>query len=405
MVMERSLRAFAWILKPLLVLGLVLIWGTGFAVAAPVPSLKQGERWVVVASTKNLNIAKGIAWHFYDLPVHVLQSSNGWLAVALGPFPARSVSDLAKLSKPIQGVPVDTVFSTGKNYTALLWSSPVAPFNDPLTPYEPGKPANLSSGSLSVTVQMNGTVDQPGSTIVTGTENDAQVFRFETNTDFAAFGAGAGLMKLDPDSEAPQLVFTRYSGGAHCCMQTWFVTKAKGAAGWSLIDGGILDGSGYGYEDKDGDGAMEIVSRDNRFLYAFGSYAGSFALTRVSQLRGSKLSDVTLDAQWRENLEQNLGWLEFYEKVPSDFSKTNSYLAAWVAVKSALGQGDEAWAVALRKQEPAPEFGPMECSTGEDITKCAPEKVVMVPFDRALAEFLSNTDYPIPSAGLALLKK
>jgi hypothetical protein len=375
------------------------------AQATPVPKLGQGERWVVVASSKDLDIARGVADHYPDMPTRIIQSSNGWLAVALGPYKATTREALAQIVPGLSAVPVDTVFSVGKNYLDVVWTNdPAAAYARPLSDYAPGKPATVSSGTLTVTVEMGGTQDAPGATIVTGRDGANQIFRFEVSGEHAAYGAAAGVLQLDPDSPEPEIVFTRFSGGAHCCTETWFVTKPKGSAGWSLIEGGMLDGEGYFYEDRDGDGTTEIIARDNNFLYAFASYAGSFAPLRVNQLRGTSLNDVTFFPAWRAHLKRELGFLEHFDRIPPQMPKSNAYLAEWVALKSALGEGDEAWAQAMQQQEAKPEFGPMDCTTGKPISECAGEDMVFIPFDRALAEFLKNTGYPVPTVAQGLLK-
>ena len=59
----------------------------GQAIAAePVPPLKPGERWLTVASTRDIDTAKGIADYYAWKGARVMASKDGWLAVVLGPF-------------------------------------------------------------------------------------------------------------------------------------------------------------------------------------------------------------------------------------------------------------------------------------------------------------------------------
>ena len=91
-------------------------------------------------------------------------------------------------------------------------------------------------------------------------------------------------LRLDAASPAPQIVFSAFWGGAHCCTVTKIATLGPG--GWTVLDGDVLDGSGYGFEDIDGDGVYELISSDNSFLYAFAPYSDSLAPVRLWRCKG-----------------------------------------------------------------------------------------------------------------------
>ena len=82
---------------------------------------------------------------------------------------------------------------------------------------------------------MSGTEEAPGPTTARATEGGKDLFSFETSDEFSQWGAEAGVLKLDPNKDEPELVFTRYTGGAHCCTQTWIATKPRDAAAWALV--------------------------------------------------------------------------------------------------------------------------------------------------------------------------
>ncbi len=231
------------------------------------------------------------------------------------------------------------------------------------------------------------------------------MFSYKTPADFDHMGANAGLLKLDPSAEGPQVVVTRYSGGAHCCTSTWIVTKPRGSAAWTIVDAGSVDGGGYGFEDLNGDGSLEMTGVDNAFLYAFDSYAGSMAPQKIYQLRGGALKDVTNDPGFLPQAKQDLASIEFNAKLGNDLWHANGFLAAWVAKKIQLGEGDAAWSKAITLYDRKSEFGPQVCATGQEIADCPADKLKAVPFPKALAQFLRDNGYgPLPAAAQRTLQ-
>ena len=384
-----------------------LFAGVCTARSEPVPALKSGEKWLAVASTKDIDTAKGIADYYGVTGVRVMSAADGWFAVVLGPFKAQSVDQLKTVEQALAtDLPQDALLSDGKRYLEQVWQEgPDKGEEGPLVEYAVGKPARLSTGPLSIEVSLSGDEDNPGPTTITGRETGNQAFTFSTSNEFVLFGSSAGLLRLDPSTEHPQLVVTRFTGGAHCCTMTWIVTKPKGAASWTMIDGLMLDGEGYGFKDVDGDGSTELINVDNNFLYGFASYAESFSVTRYSQIRGGKLVDVTATSAFRPFVKQHVAWMDFSAKINPDLWKSNGFLAAWVAAKNLIGEGDEAWAKMEKTYERTSDFGPQECTTGQKIEDCPAENLKPIPFPKALAEFLRDRDYgPLPDAARSLLQ-
>lgn len=377
------------------------------ATAEPVPALKPGERWLAVASTRDIDTAKGIAGYYSWKGARVMAAKGGWLAVVLGPFQAESV-DRVKTMEPnlAEDLPQDALLSAGSKYLEQVWyQAPLENVSGPLVEYGPDKPARFSSGSLGVEVGITGNEDNPGPTTIIGTEGGKAAFSFATPADFSLTGSEAGLLRLDPATSDPQIVATRFTGGAHCCTLTWIITKPKDAASWSMIEGQMLDGGGYSYEDLDGDGALEMLNADNSFLYAFESYAGSYSVQRYNRLRGGAIIDITNTPAMMPFLRRQLAWLDFSAKLHPDMWKSNGFLAAWVANKNILGEGDEAWALMEKNYETDNSFGPQECASGQKVEDCPPENLKPIPFPKALAQFLRDKDYgPLPEAARALLK-
>jgi serine protease Do len=387
-----------------------LCCGALFAISTAFASpqtLPGGQRWLIVASTKDLDIAKGIAGYYGWKQVTVMQAHNGWYAVALGPFAATTKEELLKLEPYLTDLPPDALFSKGENYGDVVWQSEAITENDtgPLTPYSPGHAAEFSSGTTRFKVQMTGDKDKAGPSVISGFDQGKMIFSFTVGEDFSDLDAGAGLLKLDPNTDQPQLVVTRYSAGAHCCTTTWIVTKPKGSSAWTLIPTDQLDGSGYAFSDLDNDGVMELLNRDGRLLYAFDSYAASNAPTRISQLQGAALVDTTTAPQWNHERKQDLAYMEFSAKVTPAQWSSNGFLAGWVAQKILLGEGEEAWAKMQKSFDKTSDFGPTECIVDKPNPDCPEELQRKVPFERALAEFLRDAHYePLPKAAFDLVR-
>lgn len=368
-------------------------------------ALQGNERWLTVASSKDKDTAIAIAGVYAAERARVVSSQSGWFAVVMGPYTEATVEAVLAAHPDIGTVPKDARLSRGENYIDTVHQEHSWEEQRVLAAYEVGKPVQFSVNDLSATVFMTGDPDNPGPTTASATRNGKLLFSFTTPTDYSQFGSDAGLLKLDPTSDSPQLVFTRFTGGAHCCTVTWIATAPPDAMGWTLLDTGALDGGGYAYEDADGDGALELMSVDNDFLYAFDSYAGSFAPIRIHQLRGNVLRDISNEPEMAHLLRRDLARMEFEAKLDPGMWRSNGFLAGWVAAKQRLGQGEDAWQTALENLETSSDFGPQICKTGKPLEDCAFEDLERVPIAKALAQFLAERDYgELPPAARALLK-
>jgi serine protease Do len=366
--------------------------------------LPDSKKWLAVASTKDLNTAIGIA-RSLGAGSQVVTSQSGYYAVVKGPYKAATIDQVKKLDQSIYDLPKDALLSNGARYLKSVW---VAPSNATvMTGYEIDKPVHLSAGDVSVELKLEKVGEDAFSTVVSGSDKSGHSFSFTVGKDgeYVPIGAEAAFIKLDADAKEPQLVFTRYSGGAHCCTQTWVVTKPEGAAGWSLLEAKNLDGGGYNFEDVDGDGAQELLSVDNSFLYAFDSYAGSFAPVKISKLRLGKIEDVTDEPAMTSRLKQDLASMEYWAKVDPSMWKQNGYLAGWVANKIRLGQGEEGWQTVSENINRVSDFGPQECTTGQSVGDCSADNLKSIPVLKGLASFLKESGYgPLPDAAEAVLR-
>lgn len=388
-------------------IGLLLSSAVLWAGAAHAENFKLSgnKHWLAVASTKNLDEAIGIARVLGSEGARVVSSQSGYFGVVLGPYVTDSVEELKKKNENLNQLPSDALLSNGARYIETVWKA--ATSSNVLADYEKDKPVQLSSGDLSVTVKLEKTGEDQYNTVATGGQPGSPQFSFTVGSDgeYTDIGSGASLIKLDPKSTVPQVVFTRFTGGAHCCTNTWVASKLESASGWALKDLGKLDGGGYWFEDVDGDGAQELLSADNAFLYAFDSYAGSFAPIHIAKFRDGSLEDVSEDGNLRPRLVQDLAGMEYQATVNSDLWKSNGFLVAWVASKIRLGDGADAWPTVMENYDKSAEFGPQECTSGQKVDDCPTENLKTIPFPKALASFLKENGYgPLPSEAEQELK-
>ena len=372
---------------------------------ATVAPLLSNQRWLTVATSPDIDTAVGIANYYGWKGAKVMSAVNGTYAINLGPYTATTREELAKQDFDLAEIPTDFRFSESGDFLDVVWDVPSNEQVAPMVEYGIGKPAALQLGKIAITVAMEGSEDAPGPTVITGKTDTQSELDFKTASDFVNFGASAGILRLDPATLDPQLVVTRFSGGAHCCTAHWLFTAPKDAKGWNMVALDMKDGGGYSYIDLDRDGDLEIVTADNNFLYAFSSYAGSYAPQRISQLQGTQLVDVTADPAYRFAVKRDLATKEFAARIDPTQWKSTGFLAAWVALKNQLGQGDEAWNFMEKNFEQEEDFGPQECTSGETLDDCPADNLKTIAFPKALAGFLQKQNYGVlPAAAQALLK-
>ena len=95
----------------------------------------------------------------------------------------------------------------------------------------------------------------------------------------------------------PTFLIGSYTMGAHCCTAVMALTPRDRAI--APVDLGTWDGSFFRVHDIDGDGTDEIDTYDQRFLYAFDSYASSLAAAKILKVSQGKVDDVTEQAAYQ----------------------------------------------------------------------------------------------------------
>lgn len=155
------------------------------------------------------------------------------------------------------------------------------------------------------TLTLNGEENDEGTATAVLTvrhkEKGETVIRLETGPDDMARGQ-IGVYPLQ--WVVPGVVFSSFSGGAHCCTAVSLAHASDDAV--KTVELGTFDGFGVAPADLDEDGNVEFDLRDDRFLYAFSSYAESVPPVKIMALRDGEARDVTREDAFRPVVERRL---------------------------------------------------------------------------------------------------
>jgi len=147
---------------------------------------------------------------------------------------------------------------------------------------------------------------------------------------------------LDADGE-PEVVLDLFTGGAHCCTLSLLYRYLPDLGRYRQTLA-FWGNAGYRLQDLDGDGRPELVSADDRFAYAFTSYAASADPIQLWHFDHGRLLDVTTRFPGRVRADAARLW-RGYLSVRDDpsFGDVRGLLAAWAADLYRLGRGGEVW--------------------------------------------------------------
>lgn len=201
------------------------------------------------------------------------------------------------------------------------------------------------------------------------------------------------MVELDPTNSKPEVLVMAYTGGAHCCHEVFALSDVDDI-GWERVDIGDFDArtvpSAHKITDLDGDGASELFASDDRFLYQFAPYAGSFAPPRILSLRGFDIVERTKEAAFESHLNSALSDLG---TAPESGPERNSWLASYAAILLMMGQ-DDPLDFATSNYDPDVEWGVMQCTDRtKDETSCPKDQLINIGFEAALSDFLIETGH------------
>ena len=200
-------------------------------------------------------------------------------------------------------------------------------------------PRTFRSGDVTVRVAVSGK-DGDSSPAFTISAPGVAPLRIVTDDGIAHYPSNIGIGPLVRGAPASVIVQT-YSGGAHCCMHIAVALREGKHSSWSTWAIGTATGS-PGRPTCRATGSPTSSSSTTRFLYAFGSYAGSYPPPLIMNIRGGKPIDVSPEPAFRP----------LFEKRPRRGAQRRAWsreepnagaCAAWAADAARLGQFDAAW--------------------------------------------------------------
>jgi hypothetical protein len=201
------------------------------------------------------------------------------------------------------------------------------------------------------------------------------------------------IAEMDPGNPYAEVVFSTYTGGAHCCSDTRVLTSSKDGKSWQTIELSPLDGGPLEVKDLDGDGRYEFALRDNAFIYRFGCYACSSAPFHVLKLQDGKLVDASSDPAFRprhvKSLQDIIDWA-------GDGMDLNGFFPGYIGQKILLGEGAQAWKLMLKYYDRKGDWGLEHCSVKEnDKGECPKGKKVILSYPQALERFFKEAGYKL----------
>jgi hypothetical protein len=148
---------------------------------------------------------------------------------------------------------------------------------------------------------------------------------------------------LDGDGE-PEVVYSAYTGGAHCCSVGQFFSLAGGGKRYSTVDR-LFGDPGFGIEDLNRDGRPEVVTADDAFAYRFTFYAASGLPLLVLRFDHGRFAEITRRFPGRLRREAAEFWRTYKKIRKSHDDSPRGQISAWAADEYRLGRRKHALAV------------------------------------------------------------
>lgn len=172
----------------------------------------------------------------------------------------------------------------------------------------------------------------------------AQTFRSFATSPIYEHGLSVG--RLDRDGTR-FVMWQAYTGGAHCCFDIQLILPDGPAP--RLVSLGAFDMEMMTDipADVDGDGRTDFVLRDNDFLYAFASFAGSFAPPQIWNVEGGRAVNVSAAPRYRALFVDAMAETRPICLDRRGGEDRNGACAAFVAASARIGDFEGAWRAML----------------------------------------------------------
>ena len=172
------------------------------------------------------------------------------------------------------------------------------------------------------------------------------------------YGISVGIGRMAPDDAMPTVLIGGYSGGMHCCATLQAISLIDGVPVSTLLpmkDGEPLDAFPV---DIDGDGTRDFDWMDQSLLYAFTSYAASWPVPRIYNLRGGEVIDVSREPRYAAKFRDFAAKALAECKV--DDVESAAPCAAYAYAMALQGKAEEGIRTAVENAGPPPWY-PHDC--------------------------------------------
>jgi hypothetical protein len=139
----------------------------------------------------------------------------------------------------------------------------------------------------------------------------------------------------------PVVLLDLYTGGAHCCFSSDLLLPGRSDV--RMIQETWGD-PGYRLEDLGNDRALELVTADDGFAYAFTDFADSSFPIKILKLEHASLVNVTRSYPKQVEADAATLWASYLKKRTSQNRDVRGVLAAWAADEALLGRWPQAFA-------------------------------------------------------------
>ncbi|MBD1823258.1 hypothetical protein H6F51_12290 [Cyanobacteria bacterium FACHB-DQ100] len=152
---------------------------------------------------------------------------------------------------------------------------------------------------------------------------------------------GFVVRDLNGDKD-PEVIADMYTGGAHCCEYS-LIYQYDSAQKQYVESQAYWGNLGYQLRDLDRDGKTEFYSADDRFAYAFTSYAASAFPVQIWRFDNGKMIDVTRQYPKLIYSDAYKLWQGYQQVRTEKDAEVKGILAAYLADKYLLGQQEDGW--------------------------------------------------------------
>ncbi|MEM1370575.1 MAG: hypothetical protein AAGG02_21770 [Cyanobacteria bacterium P01_H01_bin.15] len=257
----------------------------------------------------------------------------------------------------------------------------------------------LNEGPLRVTVaHKEGTSENGSFTTYTAelgiSVDDKPVFQL-VGDEQLMLSTFVQIAEMDPSNPYPEVLYSTFTGGAHCCNDAKVLTSNPDGTEWTLVEIGFFDGVPHSVVDIDQDQVYEFVTSDNRFLYKYSSYVGSYPPTQILSLKGDRIEDLSKDPRFQAlHREQAKGMWNVIQELEPRQAEINGILAGYAGTKALLGEFESGMEIVKTRYDRDSDWGLTNCVGGyDDQGECKGETITYESFPKALKAFLEETGY------------